>query len=89
MATQQPSTHKDVDVSGESQTVNLGDIFKADFSLPDFIANVKSCLFQDAEALQQASTSIFPDAKSDAGNSATSDIAWLAESELDRVCVHQ
>jgi hypothetical protein len=70
--------------SGGRKASSLGEILKAEFSLPDILA--KMCLFQDVEAVQQrSSASIFPEARSDAGNSASSDIAWLAESELDRV----
>jgi hypothetical protein len=81
---QLPSVNKDNSASESTKTPNIGigEIFSGEFSLPDFIA--KMCLFQvDAEAAHQQS-GVF-DAKSDAGNSATSDIAWLTESELDRV----
>ncbi len=85
------STHTDHAASGSSskKTSSLGEIFKAEFTLPDIIA--KMCLFHaDADlAQQQSSASMFLDTKSDAGNSTASDIAWLSESELDRVCLYQ
>jgi hypothetical protein len=83
------STNTDHGASGSKKTSSLGDIFKAEFTLPDIIA--KMCLFQaDADlAQQQSSASMFLDTKSDAGNSTASDIAWLSESELDRVCLFQ
>jgi hypothetical protein len=85
MATHQHSVHTDYPASGGRKSASLGEILKTEFSLPDIIA--KLCLFQDEAVQQQSSASIFPDAKSDAGNSASSDISWLAESELDRVSV--
>ena len=77
------SINTDHAASAGRKTSSLGEIFKTEFSLPDIIA--KMCLFQDQDAVQQSSAFHFPDAKSDAGNSASSDIAWMAESELDRV----
>ena len=89
METQQHhSVNKDTSASESTKTPSLGigEIFNGEFSLPDFIA--KMCLFQvDADAAHQQSGAL--DAKSDAGNSATSDIAWLTESELDRVILCQ
>jgi hypothetical protein len=88
MATHQHSVHTDQPGSRDRKSASLGEILKTEFSLPDIIA--KLCMFRDPEAVQQqSSASIFPDAKSDAGNSASSDISWLAESELDRVSVNQ